>query len=319
MGRTAGAAGRRRVNVDAELLIVGTGALATLTAQRLAAVGVNVVMLGTWPAGIAALNEHGAALVETDGSVQSAPVQATNDPAAVGNIRYALVLVKAWQTEHTARQLAQCLPADGLALTLQNGLGNRENLVAQLGEERVALGTTTTGATLLGPGRVRSGGEGPIMLGAHPRLAPLADLLRQAAFQVNVLADIGPLLWDKLMLNAAINPLAALLNVPNGELFKRPTARQLMIALAEETAAVARAQSITLSFTDPAETVVAIAKQTQQNIASMLQDVRRGAPTEIDAINGAVVRAGRQVGVDTPVNETMWHLVKALSNEPLSD
>ncbi len=302
------------MTVNEEVLIVGTGALATLIAQRLAAAGVPVVMLGTWPEGIAALNEHGATFVAADGSEHNSPVRATNDPAEVGNTCYALVLVKAWQTERAACQLKQCLPADGLALTLQNGLGNQEILAAQLGVERVALGTTTTGATLLGPGRVRSGGEGPLMLGMHPRLAPLAGLLRQAAFQVEVVADIDPLLWDKLMLNSAINPLAAVLNVPNGELLKRPTARQLMIALAEETAAVARAQGITLSFTDPAETVIAIAKQSQHNIASMLQDVRRGAPTEIDAINGAVVEAGRQVGVDTPANETLWHLVKALSH-----
>jgi 2-dehydropantoate 2-reductase len=300
--------------VNAELLIVGTGALATLIAQRLSATGFGIVMLGTWSEGIAALNKHGATLVEIDGSEQKAPVRAVNDPAKVDSILYALVLVKAWQTKRAARQLVQCLPADGLALTLQNGLGNRETLVAQLGEERVALGTTTTGATLLGPGRVRFGGEGPIMLGAHPRLTPLADLLRQAAFQVNVKADIDPLLWDKLMLNATINPLAAMLNVPNGELLKRPTARQLMIALAEETAAVARANGVAFTYEDPTVAVEAVAERTAQNISSMLQDVRRGTPTEIDAINGAVVRAGRQVGVDTPINETLWHLVKALSD-----
>jgi 2-dehydropantoate 2-reductase len=122
-------------------------------------------------------------------------------------------------------------------------------------------------------------------------------------------------LWGKLVINAAINPLTALLGVPNGELLNRSTARALMAALAREAAAVAIAQGIVLPFPDAVVAAESIARRTAANISSMLQDVLRGAPTEIDAISGAIIQAGMQTGVPTPINRTLWQLVKALSGK----
>jgi len=124
---------------------------------------------------------------------------------------------------------------------LQNGLGNQEALVEVLGASRVALGVTTAGATLLGPGKVRSGGQGVISLGAHQRIDMAVDLLQCAGFDIEIVAKAQDLLWSKLVINAAINPLTALLCVPNGELLKRPSARALMVTAANEAAAVAAA------------------------------------------------------------------------------
>src|SRR5574341_314120 len=140
-----------------DILIVGTGALATLFASRLTQAGCRVIMLGTWPEGIRALRENGARLVDANGSEQTFRVSIADDPKTCRGIKHALVLVKSWQTERAARQLTECLAEDGLAVTLQNGLGNREILAERLGATRVALGTTTTGATLLGPGLVKAG------------------------------------------------------------------------------------------------------------------------------------------------------------------
>ncbi len=301
--------------MEDSLLIAGTGALACLFAARLAAAGVAVTLLGTWREGLEALRAHGVRLVGADGSEQGYPVRATDDPADCAGARLALVLVKSWQTERAARHLAGCLAADGLALTLQNGLGNRETLEEILGADRVALGVTTTGGTLVGPGRVRPGGEGPISLGAHPRLEPLADLLRRAGFEVEQVPAADALLWSKLVINAAINPLTALLRVPNGELLNRPSARLLMAAAASEAAAVAEALGLRLTFADPVAAAEAVARRTAINHSSMFQDVQRGAPTEIDAICGAIVRAGEQCGLSTPVNRTLWLLVKAMVQE----
>jgi 2-dehydropantoate 2-reductase len=133
------------------VLIAGTGALATLFSARLSAAGHPVTMLGTWENGLCALNESGARLVEANDVERAYPVVATDNPADCQGARYALVLVKSWQTERVAAQLADCLAEDGLALTLQNGMGNRELLAGTLGSARVALGVTTTGGTLLGP------------------------------------------------------------------------------------------------------------------------------------------------------------------------
>ena len=305
------------------LLIAGTGALASLFGARLASAGVHVTMLGTWPDGLAALREHGVRLVEAgpSGIVPNSgervyPVRVAADPAECRGIPYALVLVKAWQTARAAQQLAACLPADGLALTLQNGWGNRETLEQALGPQRVALGITTLGATLLAPGMVRMGGQGPVTLGSHPRLQPLAGLLVAAGFDVRMADDVAGLAWGKLVINAAINPLTALLRVPNGELLQRPEARDLMGLAASEAAAVGLAQRLRLPFDDPVAAAEDVARRTAANHSSMFQDVQRGRPTEIDAICGAVVQAGQRTGVPTPVNRTLWLLVRAAS-EPL--
>jgi 2-dehydropantoate 2-reductase len=294
------------------ILILGTGALANLFAAQLSAADVDVTMLGTWPEGLAALNEYGVRLVTAQDAEKVFPVRATADPAECAGARHALVLVKSWQTARAARQLAECLAPDGIALTLQNGLGNREVLAAQIGESRLGTGVTTTGATLLGPGRVRPGGEGIISLAENPSLDPLIALLRQAGFAVDVKSNLDALIWGKLVINAAINPLTALLDVPNGELVARSAARRLMAEVANEVAKVAEAKGVRLPFSDPVAAAEDVARRTATNHSSMWQDVRRGAPTEIDAICGAIVRAGDEVNVPTPLNRSLWLLVRAL-------
>lgn len=295
-----------------DILIVGTGALACLFAARLAAAGVSVTMLGTWREGLAALRMYGVTLVQADGRQTSYPVQVVDQTGPCVGSRYALVLVKSWQTPRAACQMADCLAPDGIALTLQNGLGNYEALAEVLGPERVALGTTTTGATLLSSGRVRPGGEGIVSVGASPRLAPLLKRLEQAGFHLETLEDVQALIWGKLVVNAAINPLTAVLKMPNGEILSRPSARQLAANLAHEVIAVAEAQGITLPHADPVQIAETVAQKTAQNHSSMYQDIQRGAPTEIDAICGAVVQKGQALGVPTPVNYTLWKLIHAL-------
>jgi 2-dehydropantoate 2-reductase len=293
--------------------------MACLFAARLSASGSEVTMLGTWREGIEALRRGGVTLVDTEGREQSCPVRATDDPAECAGARAALVLVKSWQTERAATQLAKCLDPEGVALTLQNGLGNREKLSKVLGAQRVALGVTTLGANLLGPGRVRLAGEGVISLSVHSRLGPVSGSLHQAGFAVENAPDPDSLLWGKLVINAAINPLTALLGVPNGDLLERPTARALMVTVAREAAAVATAQGLHLPYPDPVAAVETIARRTSANRSSMLQDVQRGAPTEIDAICGAIVSAGEQDDVPTPANRTLWQLVKALEDDRRHD
>lgn len=301
--------------MNTNILIVGTGALATLFAARLARAGYQITMLGSWKAGLDALCKDGARLVDAQGYEHQFAVQATDDPEQCKGIRHALVLVKAWQTERVAEQLEVCL-ADaprGLAVTLQNGLGNQEALARRLGPRRVVPGATTTGATLLGPGLVRVGGEGVISLERNPALAPIKAALKSADFKVNVVEDARSVIWGKLVINAAINPLTALLRVPNGKLLERPSARELMHALAAEAARVAAAENVDLPFGDPVAAAEEVARKTASNHSSMLQDVLRGAPTEIDAICGAIVKIAQKHGIDAPVNWACWNLVKAIA------
>jgi 2-dehydropantoate 2-reductase len=294
------------------ILIVGTGALASLFAARLAQAGCDVVMLGTWKEGLDAIRENGIRLIDTHGKEAQFKVQATADPDDCPGAKHALVLVKAWQTKRAAEQLNRCLDEDGLAVTLQNGLGNRETLISSLGVNRVALGVTTTGATLLGPGLVKAGGEGPISIERNPALGPLEAALTSANFNVQLVDDALSLIWGKLVINSAINPLTALLRVKNGELLERPTARAMMGQLARETAQVASAENIALPFQEPVGAAEDVARKTAANQSSMLQDVLRGATTEIDAICGAVVKAAEKHELATPANWACWQLINAL-------
>jgi len=294
------------------ILIAGTGAMGSLFAARLAMAGHNVTMLGTWREGLDAIRSDGVHFIDTSGQEHQVTVNATDDPHTCIGARYALVLVKAWQTERVARQLADCLALDGIVVTLQNGLGNREMLIQHLGPGRVALGVTTTGATLLKAGQVKAGGEGPISIERNPALGPLVEALKSASFDVQIVEQARSLIWGKLVINSAINPLTALLRVPNGELLERPSAREMMRQLALETAQVARAEKIELTFADPAAAAEEVARRTATNHSSMLQDVERGAPTEIDAICGAVVQIAQKHNLATPANWACWQLVRAL-------
>jgi 2-dehydropantoate 2-reductase len=288
--------------------------MASLFAARLASSGANVTMLGGWQAGVQALREFGVRLLGDNGSEKAYPVRVVEDPADCQGFQNALVLVKSWQTERAARQLATCLDPRGLALTLQNGLGNLETLENALGKERAALGVTTTGATLVEPGRVRPVGDGSVSLGVHPRIEPIAEMLQQAGFRIEILEDTDSLVWGKLVINAAINPLTALLKFQNGELLKHPTSRALLGDTAREAAGVAEAQGVQLPYTDPVSVTEKVAELTATNTSSMLSDVLRGTPTEIDAISGAIVQVGKENDVPTPINQTLWQLVKAATH-----
>ncbi len=322
--------------MNMEILIAGTGALGTLFAARLSQAGHNVTMLGTWKEGIASLQKDGARIVDSGGNETAFKVHATDDPRECVGAKHALVLVKAWQTERAARQLSECLADDGLAVTLQNGIGNCETLSQVLNDlateftekkreknsalsevsvakySRVALGSTTTGATLIAPGVARAGGEGIVSIQRHEKINSIESALTSAKFNVHLVEDAQSLVWGKLVINAAINPLTALLRVPNGELLNRPSAREMMARLAREVAEVARAEKITLPFDDPVAIAEEVARKTAANQSSMLQDVLRNAPTEIDAICGAVVEIGRKHNIETPVNHACWQLARAL-------
>ncbi|GAB4402499.1 MAG: 2-dehydropantoate 2-reductase [Anaerolineales bacterium] len=295
-----------------DILLVGTGALSTLFAARLSEAGHRVSMLGTWKDGLYALNQNGARVTDANGRERAFQVHATDNPGDLSNIKHAIVLVKSWQTKRVAEKLKGILAPDGIVLTLQNGLGNRETLAQDLGAGRVALGVTTTGATLLGPGLVKVGGEGIISLEQNQALGPLEAALRSSNFNLQIVQNAQSLVWGKLIINAAINPLTALLQVPNGELLNHPWAHKAMSALAREAAEVAQAEHVSLPFSNPIEAVEEVARKTAKNLSSMFQDVRRGAPTEIDAICGEVAQRGEAHGISTPYNRSCWQLVKAM-------
>ena len=285
------------------VVVFGAGAMACLFAARLAKVA-QVVIVDTWQEGIKAIRQQGI-LLEESGGFSRVGVRAEYAGAGAVDADFALVLVKSWQTRWVAESLFNYLAPQGFAVSLQNGLGNLE----QLGS-RAFPGTTSEGATLLAPAHVRACGSGATYVAAPDWVV---DLLRSAGFECYRcdMHEAEGLIWGKLAINCGINPLTALLRICNGELLQRPSALDLATQAALECAAVARAKGIMLPFSDPAARLREVAERTAQNRSSMLQDVLRGAPTECDAINGAVVREGRAAGVATPVNEFLWKLLQA--------
>lgn len=293
------------------ITVLGTGAMACAIGGRLAVeAGENLTLVGTWVEGLHALRERGISLEGMGDESLKVPVgvAALEDPIPPADL--VIVLVKAHQTARVAHHLPRLLAPRGLVLTLQNGLGN----VEQLGPNAL-LGVTSMGATLLGPGRVRVVSEGLTQI-AGP--AWLADLFRFGGLPAEAVPPekATSLLWGKLAINCGINALTALLHVPNGGLLNRPDATLLMDRAAVECAMVAWAQAIELPYADPVQKVRQVAQATAPNRSSMLQDVNRGVHTEVDFINGAVVREGKRLGIPTTVNEVLWRLVRALVKEP---
>jgi 2-dehydropantoate 2-reductase len=294
--------------------VFGTGAMGSLVGARLARLPDHqVALVGTWADALAAVQREGL-FVEDDGggwvSRPSAVALSGNLPAA----DLAIVLVKSYRTADVAPHVASCLSAEGAALTLQNGLGNAGILGDHVGSRRVLEGVTALGAHLLGPGRVRLAGAGPTVLAAaNGSVTPqaVADLLGRAGIPATVDPAFPVAAWRKLAVNCAINPVSAILGVPNGRLMERADACLAMGLAAQEVADVAAAAGIQVGSHTVA-LVYEVAYATGENRSSMLQDVERRAQTEVDAINGAVVRLGRDLGVPTPVNEWLWSQVRSL-------
>lgn len=291
------------------ILIVGTGAMACLFGARLAALGHPITFVGSWSTGVTALR-RGLRLVELGGEEQVFTVRAFTDPNQAGSFAFALVLVKAWQVAQAVERLRVTLREEGVALTLMNGVGPQEELQQALGTERVAVGVTTAGATLLEPGRVLAAGPGEIWVGRHPRIEPLLQALEQAGFPVHRVEEVWGVLWGKLLINVAINPFGALLGVPNGALREDPAALLFMRRAVEEVLQVVQSLGIRLPFADPWAQVLRVLERAAANRNSMLQDLERGAPTEIDALCGAVVRYAQRLGLSAPLNQALWEMVR---------
>ncbi|HSD83274.1 MAG TPA: ketopantoate reductase family protein [Anaerolineae bacterium] len=304
-----------------QISIIGTGAMATLFAARLADVA-DVAMIGSWAEAIETIKQQGIVI---DGDSCCHQVHTAYHPDDAPAADLALVLTKTYKTIKASEVAAKTIKPDGVALTLQNGLGNIEILSEHVGRDRALQGVTMQGATLLGPGRIRTSGRGathlgyvPIELaaprdfGAEHRAYEISALFNSAGLKSHVTADIDGLVWGKVIINAAINPLTAILRVPNGALVESDETIGLMQAAAREAAAIAKAKGITLPFSDPVERVKQVATLTATNHSSMLQDVLGQRPTEIESINGKIVEQGQALGIPMPVNALLTSLIRAI-------
>ncbi len=251
-----------------------------------------------------------------EGQVTLTRIDRTKAPLTerVAPVDIALVTTKSQGTAWAAETAKRVLAKGGTILTIQNGLGHRERLATVLGDERVAVGVIYVGASLDGE-TLRTTGPGRVELGRAPHVDDLAAALRAGGMTATVVDDAWPAVWRKLVGNAAVNPVSALVGITNGELLQHLAAR-IVDAAARECARVASAEGVPISDAEAIVLWRAMAELTAGNRSSMLQDVRSGRPTEIDWINGEVIRRGRRHGVPTPVNEALLQLVEVLEAYP---
>jgi 2-dehydropantoate 2-reductase len=300
---------------EKKIVIVGPGAMGSLFAGLLSGPGREVWLLDRRMKRARAIDFHGV-IIEQGNEKKTVKVRVTADAAEIGTADLVIIFVKAYDTEAAARRAERLVGPATEVLSLQNGVGNVETLVGIFGPDQVLGGTTAQGANVVAAGHVRHGGRGETVIGqpggGTERADRIAEWFKAGGLETRVTADLPGLIWSKLTINAAINPLTALLGVRNGVLPELETAREIMAAAVLEVAAVCEKKGIQLLFPDPLEKALAVAKATAENISSMLQDVRAERRTEVDQINGAVAREALALGLTAPVNQTLARLIKAL-------
>ncbi len=301
-----------------KICIVGAGALGSLFGGLLARAGMAVWLYN--PSNVAHVHaiQRDGVCIERDAEIITVAVPATTTPDALADADLVGIFVKAHQTGRALEQIAPKLNPRSWVLSLQNGVGMEAEILRFVSPERFLRGVTSQGATLVGPGRVRWAGVGPTVLGRWsgpptPEIDAIIALLRSAGIETDYSGEVERLLWEKLLVNCAINPLTALFERSNGAIVEDPQLREVARAVVCEALRVARAHGVGLGELEAIDRVETVARRTAQNISSMLQDVRRGRPTEIDYINGAVVREGERLGIPTPLNLLLTKLIKERS------
>lgn len=298
-----------------QVTIIGAGAMGSLFGGLLHRAGNAVTLVDVRAEHVAALRRRDLIIEEPGGSRVAVRVPATTDAGDALSADLFLLSVKTPFTAAALRPFAGRIPAQALVLTLQNGIGNDEAITRVLGKRiHVALGVTAHGAAAIGPNAVRHRSAGPTIIGLPdgqrtPELEAVAAHFTEAGIATRTTRHIYEHVWQKLMVNVGINALTALANLPNGELFADPELTALVRRLVGEAATVMRAEGVPAPPRDPVEFVRAVAVATKADRSSMLEDVTAGRRTEIDAINGAVVRLGDRHGVDVTANRVVTALI----------
>lgn len=301
-----------------KVCIIGAGALGSVIGGTLAEGGHDVVLVSRNRAHVEAINRSGL-VVGTGGVDRIVRVKAAaNAPQGV-LADLVIVLVKSFDTREAVADAIGIVGPETTVLSLQNGLGHEDILADLVGRDRVIAGKTYVGGALRSHGHVIAGIEGKETIigevegGITDRVQRIADAFGQAGLKTIVSSNIQGAMWDKLLVNVATGALSAVTHLNYGQLYKVPEIEHCAVAAVREAMAVARALGVTLSTTLPEAAWRKAAEGLAHDFkASMLQSVEKGSKTEIDFVNGAVVRAGASIGIPTPVNATLVACIKGI-------
>ncbi|WP_170270369.1 ketopantoate reductase family protein [Heliorestis acidaminivorans] len=300
-----------------KIAILGAGAMGSLYGAFLGENGADVWLIDIWPEQVERLNKQGL-VIEEGSNHKLYKVKATTEKEQIGPVDLILIFVKTYQTTEALRDISPLIHKQTIFMTLQNGLGNHELLAQRFGKSAVFAGTSSFGATLIEPGRIRIAGRGETVFGAcnnnyrKEDLDKLFLLFEGSQLNPRLTEDALVQIWEKLLVNVGINALTAITNVPNGYLLKNDALLSLLEEAVTEAETVARKLKVTIA-PNPVEKTKKIALLTGQNFSSMHQDLHKGRQTEIDAINGKVAELGSEIDLNTPVNKTLTLLIKAIT------
>jgi 2-dehydropantoate 2-reductase len=300
-----------------KVAVVGAGAVGGYFGGMMARAGVPVVMIGR-PAFIEAVQRDGLR-IDSLQFQETFHLEASTDLAAAAGADLVLFCVKTTDTVSVAKQLAAILPLESLLLSMQNGVNNAETIRAASGIPALPA-VVYVAASVPAPGTIKHLGRGDIVVGPrNDRTEKIAHIFNEAKIPCRISENIEGELWTKLIWNCALNAISALGRATYGEIIANEDARKLIEAAVYETLNVAHAKGIQpAGLEDPRAAMAGayrIAEQMSGTRSSTAQDLARGKFTEIDSLNGYVARAGAQVGVPTPVNHTLYTLVKLYESE----
>lgn len=255
-------------------------------------------------------------LIEEHGQVHCYRPHASTNGRNLGTVDLVIVFVKSIDTASAVSQNRELFGTHTAVLTLQNGWGNAEDILPYVDAVNLYIGTTAHGGNVLSPGKVCHAGHGQTFVGVHSgspeRAQKIADILGESGFETYTAKNVLAIIWKKLLINAAINPLTALLNARNGYLAESGITMELMEKIVGEAVTVANTAGMSFDAAAMLEEVKQVARLTGANRSSMLQDVTAKRRTEIERINGAIVNQGKATGIPTPYNTMMLQLIKAL-------
>jgi 2-dehydropantoate 2-reductase len=296
-----------------KVAVMGAGAVGCYYGAMLARAGHEVVLIGR-PAHVEAVRARGLRL-EAQSFDEHVPMAASTEADAVRGADLVLFCVKSTDTEATAAQIAPHLAPGALVLTLQNGVDNDERARSVLRSHEVAAAVVYVATGMAGPGHVKHNGRGELVIAPSARGEEVAQALRAAGVPTEISGNVRGALWAKLVLNCAYNALSAITQLPYGVLVRNEGVPGVLRDVVAECLAVARAEGVTIPG-DIGAAVAGIARTMPAQFSSTAQDLARGKRSEIDHLNGFVLRRGEALGVPVPANRLLWTLVRLLEDKP---
>jgi len=299
-----------------KIAVIGPGAIGGLFAARIKKSGFDVILIDKEEDRCAFLNENGISIEGVSGEYQ-VKVPCIIPDADSGPFDLVIVCVKAYETDNAVEMHKKIIGPETSVLTLQNGYGNVDAIKRHVSEAQIIAGITSQGANIPAEGKINHAGTGDTFIGglsgeATDRIKEVAAMLDKSGFPTAVSDNVNELIFTKLLINVGINALTGIFRVRNGKLNDYAESRELMSQAVAEGLRVAEATGVNVDREAIQNRVAEVATLTAQNRSSMLMDILNQRKTEIEFINGAIVKLGAEEGISTPVNQSLTNIVRVI-------